>query len=128
MEAMSGQDMILTTGGYKNKHWTRRDCFKYMGCDEPRFTDCVQLEAGIGLFRKTESTLRFVKEWLYFCQDIRIVSDGDPVGSNTCGEENYEGFMAHRHDQSILTNLCVRYGIPQGSILRNYITCNFATV
>lgn len=119
-EAMAGQDMILTNGGYFQKDYCTRDCFVYMGCDEPKFHNAIQLEAGIGLYKKTESTIRFVKEWLSFCQDIRIIGDGP----NVCGLPNYEGFVQHRWDQAVLSNLKYKYGINSGDFLRNYIKCN----
>lgn len=124
IEAMSGRDMLLTKGGYVNKDWTRRDCFFYMGCDAPIYHESIQLEAGIGIYKKNENTIRFVKEWLYFCQDIRIVRDGE----NACGLPNYDGFREHRHDQSCLTNLSIKYGIPPSDFLRRFITCNMFEV
>lgn len=124
IEQMVGRDMLLTRGGYVNKDWTRRDCFAYMGCDGPKYHNEIQLEAGIGVYKKNENTLRFVKEWLYFCQDIRIVGDGE----NTCGLPNFDGFKEARHDQSVLTNLSIRYGIQSSDFLRRFITCNMFEV
>lgn len=123
-EAMVGNDMILTKGGYVNKDWTKMDCFVYMGCNEPKYHNMIQLEAGIGLYKKNENTIRFVKEWLYFCQDIRIVGDGE----NMCGLPNFDGFKEARHDQSVLSCLSKKYGIEGSDFLRRFITCNMVEV
>jgi hypothetical protein len=87
-----------------NSRWTRRDCFVLMGCDEPRFWEHPQVQATFSLWLKNERALRFVDEWREYCSDLRIVGDGP----NTCGLPNHPGFVDHRHDQSILTNLVVR--------------------
>jgi hypothetical protein len=42
-----------------------------------------------------------------YCRDPRVVSDQP----NRCGLPNLPGFIAHRHDQSILTNLVVKHGL-----------------
>jgi hypothetical protein len=86
--------------------WTKRDCFYYMGCDEPRFWNAPQVQATFSMWSGGSAT-DFVAEWLRCCTDRRCITD-DP---NECGLENLSGFRDHRHDQSVLTNLCVKQGV-----------------
>jgi hypothetical protein len=90
-----------------NSRWTRRDCFVLMDCDEPYFWDHPQVQATFSIWLKTEHSLRFLSEWRTYCADVRIVGDGP----NTCGLPNLPGFVDHRHDQSIVTNLALRRGV-----------------
>ncbi len=90
-----------------NGIWTKRDCFFYMNCDEKKYWDHCQIQATFSVWRRTEKSLMFLQEWLDCCCDARLITD-DP---NTCGLANLDGFVAHRHDQSILTNLVLKHEI-----------------
>ena len=87
------------------KHYTKRDAFILLGADLPFFTETGQFNAAFQIYKKSRFTEIFLEEYLYYAQDKRIISD-DP---NTLGLENYEGFIDHRHDQSILSLLTKKY-------------------
>ncbi|MEL1240155.1 hypothetical protein [Flavobacterium flavipallidum] len=87
--------------------WTKRDCFKLLGCDGADFFQTNQIQATFSLWRKSEFSLKFVEEWLKFAQDDRIVTDIE----NQLGFPNYEGFVEHRHDQSIFSLLIKKYKV-----------------
>jgi hypothetical protein len=93
---------------YLEKHWTKRDAFVYIGCDTEEYTNQFQAMGGLFVLRKTEKSIALMKEWLYYAQDYRIITDAE----NTCGLDNYEGFVENRHDQSILSLLMKKYSIP----------------
>jgi len=99
---------LFRVHGRLNRHWTKRDCFVLMGCDTPRFLDVEQSMSGIIVIRKNAVAVRLMCEWLACVGDSRTLTDAP----NTCGLPNYPGFTEHRHDQSILTNLAIRHGIP----------------
>lgn len=89
-----------------NKHWTKRLCFQEMRCDISEYHELRQVEAGICAFLSNDKTIEFVEEWLTNCQNDRAITD-------ECHSiANYDGFIDHRHDQSILTNLVKRHSIP----------------
>ena len=102
----------------KQKHWTKRDCFVLMDCDSECFWETPQVQATYNIWKNTSSVRAFVKQWLAFCCDPRILTDKD----NTQGKTNFSGFREHRHDQSVLTNLCIRdqlavYGADHQQVL-----------
>jgi protein O-GlcNAc transferase len=102
--------------------WTKRDCFHYMGCDTDRFWKVSQIQATFS-FWSGRVAFEFVSEWLHWCTHRRCLTD-DP---NECGLPNLPGFKEHRHDQSILTNLCVkkRVAVPfPPPVLPGYWTKN----
>ncbi len=102
----------------KQKHWTKRDCFVLMNCDEEKYWEATQIQATYNLWKNTPEVREFVSEWLEFCRDPAILTDQD----NTSGLSDFSGFHEHRHDQSVLTNLCIKrnikaYGSPTQPIL-----------
>jgi hypothetical protein len=99
--------IILFRGGHINKIYTKRDCFVYMGCDDEKYTNAVQLTASFQIVRKTDFTIAFYKEFMRYAKNENIISDLP----NACGLPNYSDFEDHRHDQSILTNLSVKHKI-----------------
>lgn len=109
-EYMKDHDQYFITGNHTTVHkwYTKRDCFYYMKCDEKKYWDAIQLEDGFMAFKKTRFNFEFLNEFLKYCCDERIVTDIP----NQCGLENLEGFKDHRHDQSIVTNLQIKYDLP----------------
>jgi hypothetical protein len=87
-----------------NCEWTKQDCFHYMGCDSGQYYMQQQVHGAFQVYRKCERSVRFVKEYLRFCMDRRIVTDKP----NQCGQDNQPQFRAHRHDQSVLSLLAAR--------------------
>lgn len=113
---------ILLVGGSKNGEWTKRDCFYYMDCDESDYWNSNQLEAGVCIWKVSEESKKTVSEWLNYCCDPRIITNDD----NVCGQPNIDGYNEHRNDQSVLTNIAIRDGLPvDNGTLRNFIECNY---
>lgn len=110
---------IFTIGGLQNKCWTKKDAFSLMSCDSEKYWNAPQLEAGIVGFRKTDFNISLIEEWLYFCRNSNILTDLPNISGN-----NFDCFVDHRHDQSILTNLQIKYNLSANSLLRKYVTCN----
>lgn len=111
---------LITTVVHQNKKYTKRDCFVYMNCDEEYYWNGIQLENGFVAFKKTDSNISLVTEWLDYCKDERCVTDI----SNTSGKENLSGFIDHRHDQSILSLLQLKYHLPTSNNIRPFIKFN----
>jgi hypothetical protein len=92
---------------HQNKRWTKRDCFHYIGLDSEPYLSQSQLLASYIIMRKNKFVVDFMNEWLKFSEDYRIITDS----TNECGLPNYEEFVDHRHDQSILSLLGRKYNI-----------------
>jgi hypothetical protein len=112
---------MLLLGGNLNKHYTKRDCFVLMECDEDDYWSAQQLEAGFMVWKVCEQTVKILEDWLHYCLDFRIVSN---VPSKLA--EEFPDFVAHRNDQSILTNIAVKEGLAVcGYEYRNFIECDY---
>lgn len=88
---------------YLNHTWTKRDCFSLMSCDEEKYWNGLHVWAGTVVI--TQKARWFAEEWLRYALDRRIISDDPNVGPLP----NLPQFKDHRHDQSILSLLCIKY-------------------
>ena len=67
--------------------------------------DQLQANAAIQIYKNTEATHTFLTDYFYACSNLTLVNDEHNE------EMQISKFKAHRHDQSILTNLAVEAGI-----------------
>ena len=98
-------EMWLYRLTHLEKKYTKRDALILLGADVPFYYETMQFNAAIQIYKKSIFTEKFLYEWLYYSQDRRIITD-DP---NTQIQPNLEGFIDHRHDQSILSILIKKY-------------------
>lgn len=116
------QDIILVPSPLYNiqSKMTKRDCFVLMGCDSEEYWNATQIEAGLIVAKKTQQTIKILNEWQEYCKNENILTDIP----NICGLDNFSNFLAHRHDQSILSNLAVKYNIQLDEQLLRFIRHN----
>ena len=114
-------NILLFKQHYSHDEWTKRDCFILMDCDDSKYHNITQLEAGVLAIQKTEFNIKFIKEWLNYCLNKQIVTDLP----NIKGLPNHPMFKEHRHDQSILTNLSIKYNIPSYQFNNEFILYNY---
>ena len=120
----SHMGIYVNFGPFCNRRFTKRECFKVMNCDEEYYWDSRQANGSWAIYQKTDLTVQFVNEWFNYCMHpSMIVTD---IENDADILPNYE---AHRHDQSILTNMLLKYkrlhGLPldpklDGRIKRPY--------
>ena len=91
---------------YKESEYTKRDAFILLGADMPFYSQTNHYQATIQIYKKSSYTVKFIQEWLYYCQDKRIITDDN----NTLGMPNYRDFKENRHDQTVLSLLIKKYG------------------
>jgi hypothetical protein len=112
---------LLLVGNNINGQYTKRDCFIKMNCDEEDYHNSNQLEVGFMVWKVCEESIETVSQWLEFCTDPQIINND----ASTLGEE-LPGFVAHRNDQSVLTNIAIRDGLTVGGQeYRNYVECDY---
>jgi len=112
---------LLLVGNNRNGKYTKRDCFIKMNCDEEDYHNSNQLEVGFMVWRVCEESIKTVSQWLEFCTDSQIINND----SSTLGED-LSGFVSHRNDQSVLTNIAIRDGLTVGGQdYRNYVECDY---
>ena len=109
------QDIYQTKTGigvfiysYREGSVTKRDTLILMDMDLPQVRVSEQLMGGYLVARKNCAAIQFVMEWLAYLSDAQIATDQN----NTMGLPNYPEFKYHRHDQSVLSLLAKRWGLP----------------
>jgi hypothetical protein len=112
-------DYILYEGDRKNSAYTKPEVFEELKLGD-EYKDVIQLEAGICGFKKTESNIKFLTEWLNLCENEKLVSD-----NRYNFQINNENFIEHRRDQSLLTILKLKHNMGAIPLYqRLYIDCN----
>ena len=109
-------DVMCFTLPLIEKQWTKRDAFILMECDSSFYTDSVQITGNFIILKKSKSSENFIAQYLTYCSDYRIISDAE----NVMGSSNYPEFIAHRHDQSVLSLLCKKNNILLEGDLSDY--------
>jgi hypothetical protein len=94
--------------------WTNRDALVALELDQPEIHAATPIQASFSLWRAGKKSCEFVREWLALCAQRRLISD-DPV---TDPRGNLQGFREHRHDQALLTLLCIKRGLSALSLGR----------
>lgn len=103
------ENILLFTNNEPNIKWNKNRCLVKMGCNSEKYFNAPQVSAGFQIYVNNESTRKFVKEWLYYCCMPGLIDD---TLSKPREYEEYMEYKEHRHDQSILTNLAIKYNIP----------------
>jgi hypothetical protein len=108
------------SGNHIEKQWTKGDAFLLMNIPNNDFGNNIknspQAWSGFILLRKSFNPLRFIGEWLTYNQDYRIASDSPSLLT-----KNDNIFEENRHDQTILSLLCKKWGIPMHMIDKKWM-------
>ncbi len=88
--------------------WTKRDCFVALDADTPAFWDLSQVLGGFQIYRAGPEARAFVEALCEASALPGLISDAP----NTRGLPNLPEFVAHRHDQSILTIVARQHDAP----------------
>ena len=102
-----GQDVIPFELELNEGVWTKRDAFVLMECEGRGFEHSRQRLASFIVVRKSAFSIEFLDKYLDYCTDERILTDAE----NVCGLPNFDGFIEHRHDQSVFSLLTKKYGL-----------------
>jgi hypothetical protein len=107
------EDIFFFTNGFPHVEWCKTDPMdailhwytKFSRIDIiPEMMAYRQVQASVIFFRVNETTRKFVKEWLLYCQMPGFIDDSPSK------LPNYPTFAEHRHDQAILTCMQIKYG------------------
>ncbi len=92
---------------HKEKTFCKHDLLQFLEMDTPEVHDSGNIIASTFVIRKCSHTIQIVTEWLNLAtsNDFHFIDDSI---STECTE--YPEFQDHRHDQSIFSLLCKKYG------------------
>jgi hypothetical protein len=106
------QDVFLFGNNWNHADWCKFDVMKAINFSHiigganglVSYGDLKQAQASVIFIRKSPESVRFVKEWLLWCQMPGFIDDSPSIAPNT------PTFQEHRHDQAILTCLQIKHG------------------
>jgi len=101
---------VLSGWKYMNlteRYWSKRDAYVLLGVDVADMYDTIIRKATFSCFQKNPDAIHFLNEWLYFSLNENIITDSK---SQLLAEIPL--FKENRHDQTILSLLSKKYGIP----------------
>jgi hypothetical protein len=99
--------VLFKNNHHTNKYWTKGAVFKIMDLENEKYYNGQQVVGGYLVIKKNSFSVRFVKEWLKYSQDSRLITDEDTSRIYA----NFPEFIDHRHDQSILSLLAIKHNI-----------------
>jgi hypothetical protein len=100
--------MLFEASDWWQRQWCKRDCYIVMGMDDPRYH---ALRAGVGRFMLFKKGPWLVRQFLMEWQTYLLNPHSNNREPSTYAPELPE-FRGHRDDQSVLTLLAAKYGIP----------------
>lgn len=87
--------------------WTKRDAFVSMSMDSPQVHSSSPFQASFSMWINNPNSRNIINEWMALSADRRMISD-DP---SKLGFPELPDFYEHRHDQSLLSLVCLKHGI-----------------
>jgi len=94
--------------GVKQELYTKIDTFHLLDAAEPRFYEDEMANGAFICFRCCQNAKQVLRAWLSAARDSRALADGPSV----FGKDESPVFICHRHDQSILSIIASRQGVP----------------
>jgi hypothetical protein len=91
-----------------NRRWNSARCLEIMGCNDPWFLDQPITEAVVSIWPVSERSMAFVSQWLEYCLKVDAIRAVAPEEV----AQQAPGFVEHRNDQAILTNLVLKLNAP----------------
>ncbi len=91
-------------GNFINHQYTKKECFSIMKCYDLKYINGRQYNGAFQIYRKCTKSIEFIEEYLYYCSIPNCIDD-------TVEGYQHSNFREHRHDQSVFSNLCIKYEI-----------------
>lgn len=108
------KQLILSNSDWLRKYWTKRDVLKRLNMDNEEILNDFQYQANTILMIKNEKTVQLMQEWYSLCEKYDCLDDSKSLN------DEYKEFREHRHDQSLLDLLTVKYGLRNTDIDPSY--------
>lgn len=91
---------------HRAARWTKKDCFILMKADDQKYWNAQMSNGAVSVWCKNQFNIDLLDEWLKYARNPQIITDSPSMfGVNDLN------FTDHRHDQSILSILRVKYDL-----------------
>ena len=87
--------------------WTKRDALLALDMDREEILAASPIQASFSIWCAGSKSRDFVSKWMKLCSLRKLISD-DP---SLCNLGEHPGFQENRHDQALLSLLCMKEGL-----------------
>lgn len=87
--------------------WTKRDALVALDMDREEILATSPIQASFSIWRAGSKSRDFAAKWMELCSQRKLISD-DP---SVCKLGEHSGFQENRHDQALLSLLCIKEGM-----------------
>ena len=87
--------------------WTKRDALVALDMDREEILATSPIQASFSIWRAGNKSRDFAAKWMELCSQRKLISD-DP---SVCKLGEHPGFQENRHDQALLSLLCMKEGM-----------------
>ncbi|NBU71451.1 MAG: hypothetical protein EBS53_08390 [Bacteroidetes bacterium] len=87
--------------------WTKRDALVALDMDREEILEATPIQASFSIWRAGSKSRDFAAKWMGLCSQRKLISD-DP---SICKLGEHPGFQENRHDQALLSLLCMKEGL-----------------
>jgi hypothetical protein len=87
--------------------WTKRDALLALDMDREEILAGTPIQASFSIWRAGSKSRDFLSKWMELCSQRKLISD-DP---SMCNLGEHPGFQENRHDQALLSLLCIKEGV-----------------
>jgi hypothetical protein len=87
--------------------WTKRDALLALNMDRQEILTATPIQASFSIWRAGSKSRDFAAQWMELCSQRKLISD-DP---SVCKLGEHPGFQENRHDQALLSLLCMKEGL-----------------
>jgi len=104
---VKSKKLIGTIASSTDYNFTKMDLIKYMHMENSlSLLQTSHIQAGIMMLLKCDETSKLINEWYEIATfNHHFINDDKSI------EKNFDGFIEHRHDQSIFNLLVKKYGL-----------------
>jgi hypothetical protein len=104
---VKSKKLIGTIASSTDYNFTKMDLIKYMQMENSfSLLQMPHIQAGIMMLLKCDETSKLINEWYEIA-----TSNHHFINDDKSLENNFDGFIEHRHDQSIFSLLVKKYGL-----------------
>jgi len=109
---LTNKHEMINSNAQREIMWTKRDLYDIIKIDDNK-KNTIQVQGGIVMLKKCSKIIKLIDEWVELCADYHNIDNSPSI------KENYPEFKEHRHDQSIYSLLCKKYGYDN-YLIENY--------
>ena len=114
-ELVKTEKLIVSSSNQIEKDWSKMDLLHTLDMNKDEYLDTEQYQSGLFMIYICDETRKFMKEWYELCCNYHFIDD------TPSAIPNIDGFVEHRHDQSVFSLLFKKYNFKFNYTMANIV-------